>query len=200
MNISPIHTFLLAKTPDSWTQSAVNDVETILLDHAQCEQKAALNALQLSYRFHNQPAVIKSLSRIAREELRHFEQVLGIIERRGITIKHLIAPRYAKSLYSCARENSVNPLVDQLLIAGIIEARSCERFYQLAQSIDNELSATYQKLYQAEFLHFEFFIDLAFSIDAHSHTQLNRLLTQEKILISTPESILRFHSGIPAIT
>jgi tRNA 2-(methylsulfanyl)-N6-isopentenyladenosine37 hydroxylase len=150
-------------------------------------------------RFNDSPAIIKALSRIAREELRHFEQVLTIIKRRDIKIDHLIALRYAKSLYACARVNSDNSLVDQLLISGIIEARSCERFYQLAHTIDNDLSTTYQKLYQAEFLHFEFFIDLALRMKSDCNHQLNRLLRHEKALIEQPESILRFHSGIPAV-
>ena len=169
----------------------------LLLDHAQCEHKAAMNAFNLTYRFQHRPDVMQSLSRIAREEMRHFEQVLAIIKKRQVKIKHLIAPRYAKDLHVITNGKKQDELVNRLLIASIIEARSCERFQALTEVLDGELETFYGKLYQAEYLHYQFFLKLALELDTNAEERLKTLLKTEKKLILSPEKIFRFHSGIP---
>jgi tRNA 2-(methylsulfanyl)-N6-isopentenyladenosine37 hydroxylase len=198
MNITPIQSFLLTPTPTAWLDHAEQNIDILLLDHAQCEHKAAISALNLTYRFEQRPDIIQSLSRIAREELRHFEQVLNLIKKRKIKINHLIAPRYAKSLYLTPSNKKMNKLIDQLLIASIIEARSCERFHALTERLDDELASYYSKLYQAEFLHYQFFLELAFELKPDATERLDTLLENEKNLILSPENIFRFHSGIPS--
>ena len=197
MNIHSIQSFLLTPTPQQWIDHAVQQVDMLLLDHAQCEHKAAMNAFNLTYRFQHRPDVMQSLSRIAREEMRHFEQVLAIIKKRQITIRHLPAPRYAKGLHVISKGEKQDELVNRLLIASIIEARSCERFQAIAQVLDDELETFYGKLYQAEYLHYQFFLNLALELDTNSEERLKTLLQTEKKLILSTEKVFRFHSGIP---
>ena len=98
VDLTPIHNFLRVATPDAWLERALQEQETLLIDHANCEKKAASTALNLMYRYVEVPQLLQKLSRLAREELRHFEQVHALMIKRGIKYPQLTASRYAGEL------------------------------------------------------------------------------------------------------
>ncbi len=200
MNISDrfdIKTFLLCPTPEAWIQTALNHQELLLVDHAQCEKKAAASALSMIYRYPDRTELLQKMSRIAREELRHFEQVLKFIVARGYQYIHLTPSRYAGGLKKYARTTSLEHLVDTLIIGAYIEARSCERFEKLAPHLDDELSQFYSGLLASESRHFLDYIKLA---EHYAQTDISSRIAFysaiEAELISSPDSEFRFHSGI----
>ena len=97
-SLQEIHHFLRVETPDAWVGAALAEQDILLIDHANCEKKAAGTALSLMYRYLEYPDLLQKLSRLAREELRHFEQVLAIMQRRGISYETITASRYAQRL------------------------------------------------------------------------------------------------------
>jgi len=143
--------------------------------------------------------LLDKLSRLAREELRHFEQVIAIMRRRDIAYNSVSASRYAAALREQGRSQEPGRLIDTLLVGAIIEARSCERFAALAPHLDNELSAFYRSLLRSEARHFRDYLALAQAaaggdaIDA----RLDELLQVEARLVQSPDAELRFHSGVP---
>ena len=128
--------YLRVPTPQAWIESAILNTDLLLVDHANCEKKAASTALSLLYRYVEKPDLLQRLSRLAREELRHFEQVARVIEKRGVAYDYLSASRYAGTLNKLLRPGEPQRLVDSLLVASVIEARSCERFALLAGMVD----------------------------------------------------------------
>ena len=105
VDLSPIRDFLPCATPREWVEGAVQDLATLLVDHANCEKKAASTALNLMYRYVEHPQLLSKLSRLAREELRHFEQVLDIMNKRGVQYPQLSASRYAGELHKRVRKS-----------------------------------------------------------------------------------------------
>ncbi|MGI9295503.1 MAG: tRNA-(ms[2]io[6]A)-hydroxylase, partial [Pseudomonadales bacterium] len=149
-----IDKFLLCGTPQAWLDAAVLRQDTLLIDHANCEKKAASTALAMLYRYVERAELLVKLSRLAREELRHFEQVLAIMQSRGIVYQHISSARYAAGLHELVAKNEPERLVDSLLVGALIEARSCERFRALAPLLDEELQSFYTSLLQSEQRHF----------------------------------------------
>ena len=123
---------LRGPSPDAWLDAALADLPTLLLDHAECEKKAAGSALSLIYRYGDRSAICTAAARFVREELRHFEMVARLLRVRGIAYRRLAPARYAGALRSVVRNSEPARLVDTLLVAAFIEARSCERFGRLA--------------------------------------------------------------------
>ncbi len=193
--------FLACATPEAWLAAAAAPENRALLlaDHANCEKKAAATALNLAYRYTEHYPLLHKLSRLAREELRHFEQVIAIMERRGMAYPALTASRYARELRALVRREEPGRLVDTLLIGAVIEARSCERFAALAPRLDTELRAFYESLLRSEARHFEDYLTLARSLSAPGEVdaRLAELLPREAVLIEGPDDVLRFHSGPP---
>src|SRR6056300_2110431 len=124
--------FLDTPTPDAWLEVASEHLPELLLDHANCELKAASTALGFLYRYPDRAALVQRMSRLAREELRHFEQVRSIMDDMGIPFERLSASRYAGGLREAVRHEEPYKLLDLLLIGALIEARSCERFAKIA--------------------------------------------------------------------
>lgn len=199
-----VRDFLSCATPDAWLQAAARpeNLPTLLIDHANCEKKAASTALALMHRYTDHPRLLNRMSRLAREELRHFEQVLAIMRRRYIVYTSVSASRYAGALHECVRRAEPGRLVDTLLIGAIIEARSCERFAALAPWLDDELSAFYRSLLKSEARHFQDYLALALAAEAASSTEVEErlqfLLSAEADLVQSADKELRFHSGVPA--
>lgn len=192
-----IDTFLLCPTPDAWIQSAMANQELLLVDHAQCEKKAAATALSMIYRYPDRTELLQKMSRIAREELRHFEQVLKFIVARGFQYVHLAPSRYAGGLKKNARNSLLEHLVDTLIIGAFIEARSCERFKKLAPHLDDELSQFYRGLLASESRHFQEYIKLAQHYAQEDiSNRITALAIIEAELITSPDTEFRFHSGI----
>ena len=115
-------------TPGAWLDAAVERLELLLVDHAHCERKAASTALSLMYRYPGDSVLQERMSRLAREEQRHFEQVLGLLRERGWRFRKLHPSRYAAGLHREVRTAEPARRVDMLLVGALIEARSCERF------------------------------------------------------------------------
>lgn len=197
-----ISAFLETATPDEWLDVAAERLPEMLLDHANCELKAASTALGFLYRYPDRTALVQRMSRLAREELRHFEQVRSIMDDMGIPFERLTASRYAGSLRDAARRDEPYKLLDLLLIGALIEARSCERFAKIAPRLPEKLGRFYAGLLASEARHFEHYIAFAKSecgvTDAEIEQRLEELKKIEAALISEPDPDFRFHSGPPS--
>jgi tRNA-(ms[2]io[6]A)-hydroxylase len=159
-----VNTLTLASaTSAAWIEQALTHLDLVLIDHANCEKKAAGNALSLLFRYPDNKTVVNTLSPLAREELQHFEKVNRHLDRLGITVKRLSAAPYASRLGSHIRKHEPEYLLDSLLTAAIIEARSHERLALLGiYCQDQELKEFYQWLAVAEERHLTLYLDLAY--------------------------------------
>ena len=153
------------------------------------------------YRYPERQDLAQRMSRLAREELRHFEQVRGIMDEMGIPFERLSASRYAGGLREAVREEEPYKLLDMLLVGALIEARSCERFAVLAPHLPGKLRKFYNGLLASEARHFEHYIAFAKSecglSEEEIEERLAELKTIEASLISSPDAQFRFHSGKP---
>lgn len=202
VDLSPIRQFLKTATPVEWCQAAVADLDTLVLDHANCEMKAAQTALSLIYRYPEHAALCQQLSRLAREELRHFEQVQRWLDRLGIQRRKLGPARYAGALLGATSDRDPDRLRQRLIVGALIEARSCERFAALLDFLPDELEPFYRGLLESESRHFGNYLSLAkplvTNLDEHD-ADIERLTILEAELITGPDTILRFHSGVPTL-
>jgi tRNA 2-(methylsulfanyl)-N6-isopentenyladenosine37 hydroxylase len=199
VDISPILEFLHCETPARWVDWALEHPELMLIDHANCEKKAAATALNLMYRYAGNYNLLNKMSRLAREELRHFEQVMAIMRQRGMDYPQLSAARYAGGLRDQVRKQEPGRMVDTLIVGAIIEARSCERFARLIPVLDDDLAAFYSSLLKSESRHFKDYLQLAreASSVAEVEERLVPLLEAERELVEAPDEEFRFHSGPP---
>ena len=199
--LKPVHSFLLCETPASWLDAAVNDVPTLLIDHANCEKKAAATAMNLMYRYTEKPELLKKMSQLAREELLHFQQVVELMEKRGVVYIKLSPSRYASKLRELISTHNELSLIDTLIVGSLIEARSCERFAKLAPRLDDELAKFYKSLLKSEARHFEDYLALARRYSkADIDERVLQIANAEAELINAPDSQLRFHSGVPVLS
>ena len=191
-----INDFLPCRTPQAWIDNALVNQDLLLIDHAHCEKKAASTALSLMYRYVDNADLLHKMSRLAREELRHFEQVLALMTARGISYGHLTPARYATGLRTAMRSTDPGRLVDLLVIGAIIEARSCERFSALAPYLDTELANFYNGLLKSEARHYRDYLALAEQANGGAvDDRVAVFLAIEQKLIEQPDSEFRFHSG-----
>lgn len=191
--------FLACATAESWVAWALENPELLLIDHAQCEKKAASTAMSLMYRYVDRPLLLTRMAQLAREELLHFEQVVKLMEARGIVYRHLSASRYAKGLHRHVRPDEPERLVDILIIGAFIEARSCERFARLIPHLDPELAKFYRGLVKSEGRHYEDYLMLARHVATDSiRSRVAFFARHEAALIASPDATFRFHSGVPA--
>jgi tRNA-(ms[2]io[6]A)-hydroxylase len=199
VDITELQSFLPCPTPVAWLNWALENPDIMLVDHANCEKKAASSALNMLYRYVDHERLLHKLSRLAREELRHFEQVIAIMKRRNIAYTQLSAARYAGGLRECARRDEPGRLVDTLIIGALIEARSCERFAALAPLLDGELGQFYLSLLKSEARHFQDYLKLAeaFAGEREVEERLAEILPVERELIESEDTEFRFHSGVP---
>jgi tRNA-(ms[2]io[6]A)-hydroxylase len=195
--LQEIEKFLPCNTPQLWIENALKNPELLLIDHANCEKKAASTALNLMYRYVDNFDLLNKMSRLAREELRHFEQVIAIMKRRNIEYRQISASRYAVKLREAVRPNDPDKLVDILIVGALIEARSCERFARIAPFLDDELQSFYLSLLKSEGRHFKDYLTLAGTVASQSqiNARLNVFLDIEKELVESPDTEFRFHSG-----
>ncbi len=194
-----INDFLLCKTPDAWIDAALDNLPILLMDHANCEKKAASTALNLMYRYVEYPDLLQQLSRLAREELRHFEQVLDIMQGRGIHYEQISSARYAGELRSEVRTFEPARLIDILIVSAIVEARSCERFSRLVDVLEPELADFYGSLLKSEARHFRVYLDFAEEFaEGKIEDRVAHFLALDKQLIESEDDAFRFHSGAPA--
>ena len=194
-----INKFLFCSTPSSWLEAAKQNIPTLLIDHANCEKKAASTALNLIYRYVDKPKLLLQMSKLAREELRHFEQVVNLINKRNLDYTQLSSSRYAGELRKSVRTFEPARLLDTLIVSAIVEARSCERFASLAPLLEDDLSRFYSELLKSEERHFRIYLDLAETIsqDFPLEERIEFFLEEDRRLIQTEDADFRFHSGVP---
>ncbi|OXY82998.1 MULTISPECIES: tRNA isopentenyl-2-thiomethyl-A-37 hydroxylase MiaE [Oceanimonas] len=242
--LAPIHDFLHCATPEAWLAEARKPerLAVLLVDHANCEMKAAMSAHSLVRRYclpKDKRKLLPNLDfyksldalpdkgevlgkqtlmgdnrrvfdelakndllvkmvRLIQEELHHFEQVLEIMQARGIGYDTLSASRYAKGMLAHVRTHEPAAMVDRLIIGAYIEARSCERFARLAPFLDGELSRFYVSLLRSEARHYQDYLVLARDYAGESiDARVAFFGEQEAALIRQPDELFRFHSGVP---
>ena len=187
---------LLAATPGAWVEEAVRRWRELLLDHASCEKKAASTALALMFAYPEDRSLTVALARLAREELRHFEQVARAMAATGVTFRRQRPGRYAQALRAQLRTSEPQRKLDLLLASALIEARSAERFRLLAPHLSAPLAALYGDLGACEARHFEQYVQFARALAPQEWAaRLAELARCEAQLVTTPERVVRFHSG-----
>jgi tRNA-(ms[2]io[6]A)-hydroxylase len=189
--------WLAAPSGSAWLEQALAHSGTVLIDHAHCERKAAGAALQLMFRYPSDGELAAVLSPLAREELEHFELVQGLLIRRRIPLRPLAAPPYGAGLARLVRRQEPLRLLDSLLVAGLIEARSHERMALLAaHSPDPELAALYGDLLASEARHFGLYWVLAERRFPRSQVigRLEELAQAEAALLAQLHPQPRMHS------
>ena len=197
--LQPVREFLTCPTPQSWLNAASQQPATLLIDHANCEKKAAGTALSLLYRYVDRSELLHRLSRLAREELRHFEQVLAEMQRRNIPYTHLSPSRYAGELRALVANHEPQRLVDTLVVGAVVEARSCERFALIVDADLHGLGAFYERLLASEARHFEDYLGLARRYaQSDIDDKVAAVLAVDAELVNRPDSEFRFHSGPPS--
>ena len=190
--------------PD-WAANAIADLEELLLDHAHCEKKAASTAISLIFRYPEYPQLATPLSRLAREELAHFEQVVAIMRSRGMELRRQHPSRYAARLLAFARKGEPARAIDTLLCCALIEARSCERMQRLTEAFesgplaDAELGALYRGLLASEARHHTSYVDLACSIAGGSEDEVRERLQElaqheAKVCVGEADEGVRMHT------
>lgn len=199
VDLSFVYDFLGARTTQSWVNAAIANLPLIIQDHANCEKKAAGTAMNMMFRYEFSYDLQCKLAQLIREEMLHYEQVLGIMNDRGQDWEYLSAGRYAKGMLKHKRTYEPAAMIDVLIIGAFIEARSCERFAALAEVINDErLAKYYRYLLKSESRHFEDYLALAQSLSEDSIDERVAFFKEvEAELISSPDTELRFHSGAP---
>jgi tRNA-(ms[2]io[6]A)-hydroxylase len=191
--------FLPCPTPDAWLDWALQNQSLLLIDHANCEKKAASNAMALMYRHVSYTDLLTKMSQLAREELLHFEQVVEIMAERGVSYQRIGPSRYAAGLRAHMRTGRDGALTDALLVGSIVEARSCERFARLAPLLDERLGKFYRSLLRSEARHYRDYLTLAEKYATEPvQSRLQMFMAVERELIESVDEEFRFHSGVPA--
>src|SRR5688572_20732744 len=149
-------------TPDRWLAQVENHLDLLLIDHAHCEKKAAGVAMNLLFSYVEHAELTRAMTEIVQEELDHFHQVRAILDRRGIRFYKLSPSLYGAKLHELVSKQEPRRAVDRLLVAGLIEARSCERFGLLRDRLsDQELAQFYGNLFESEARHHSTYVRLA---------------------------------------
>lgn len=192
---------LLAATPAAWVAAAREHWQELLVDHLGCEKKAASTALALIFAYPEDEGMTMALSRLAREELRHFEQVQALMKELNVPFARGRPGRYAGGLRALARTSEPHRKLDLLLTGALIEARSAERFAALAPQLPAPLDRFYAQLQRSEARHFQLYLRLAVQAGQSSNLnwreRLAVLAGREAELATTPDAQFRFHSGPP---
>ncbi|MEQ1107522.1 tRNA-(ms[2]io[6]A)-hydroxylase [Acinetobacter seifertii] len=205
--MQPVLDFLRCQTPNEWLDEAINNLDILMQDHANCEKKAASTAMNLMFRYSFFPDLQVKLAQLVREEMLHYEQVLELMAKRGQEWTGLSAGRYASGLRKEIRTYEPEALIDVLVVGAFVEARSCERFHALAPRVDDELGRYYRYLLKSESRHFEDYLALALDVAKTAkmknpkediQQRIEHIREVEKNLILTPDDTFRFHSGVPA--
>ena len=188
---------LASETPDGWAERRIAEMDTVLIDHAHCEKKAASTALSMLWRYPQHHVLLQPLSALAREELEHFEQVVALLHDRGVPLRNLPPAPYAKRLHAAIRSEEPGRLVDSLLTCAVIEARSCERMKRLAEALPpGTLRDFYRSLLACEARHHVTYVDLAahFAPRAAIDARLAELMAHEAEVIAAAPEEPRLHS------
>jgi tRNA-(ms[2]io[6]A)-hydroxylase len=189
---------LKAATESRWLELVNGNLPAILVDHAHCEKKAAGTAMNLLFAYGTiDAAIARELSDIVVEELEHFRAVLDLLERRGIRFASQQPGGYGRKLNDLVRKGEPRRAIDRLLVASLIEARSCERFALLRDHVaDHELAEFYGSLFESEARHHTTYVRLAghFAPEEEIRARLGELAAQEARIIRVGDPLARMHS------
>lgn len=188
---------LKSSSPQRWLDQVLPDLPTLLIDHAHCEKKAAGTALNLIFAYVDRVELCREMADIVDEELQHFRMVLDLLERRGIRFRRLPPGGYGRQLNDLVRKSEPEKAVDRLLVAGLIEARSCERFGLLRDHLpDRELASFYDALFESEARHHSTYVRLAnlFRSEDVVRSRLEELAAAEAAIIAQGDPLPRMHS------
>ena len=187
---------LATASDGAWLARAIANVDEILVDHAHCEKKAASTAVSLLFRYPEETALCTALSRLAREELAHFEEVVDHLRARGQTLRRQVPSPYAAALLAAVRQPEPERLCDTLLCLGLIEARSCERLQLLAEAVDDAaLAALYRGLVASEARHHRTYVELAMTVvpAEEVRARLRALAVHEAAVLAAAPPLPRLH-------
>jgi tRNA-(ms[2]io[6]A)-hydroxylase len=188
---------LQVPTPPRWLAQVSAHLDELLIDHAHCEKKAAGVAMNLLFAYVDEVELVRAMSAIVQEELSHFHLVLDLLERRGIRFRKIPPSRYGAKLHALADKQEPMRAVDRLLIAALIEARSCERFGLLRDHLeDRELADFFGNLFESEARHHSTYVRLArlFATEERVTARLEALAAAEARIIDEGEDLPRVHS------
>lgn len=192
---------LKATTPPAWIAQARAETDVLLIDHANCEKKAASTALSLMFAYAEDLELSVKMSRLAREELRHYEQVAKLMKALDLVPQRLAPGRYAERLRRLVAKSEPHREVDLMICGALIEARSCERFAALAPAIGGRIGDLFQGLHDAEARHYRVYLDLARRAAERAgigfHPRVEEFAVLESQLITSRDDVFRFHSGTP---
>lgn len=189
----PVTSILRSPTDPRWIGVAVAGLDATLVDHAHCEKKAAASALKLVADHPDRPELVRSLAKLAQEELQHFLAVLAELGRRGLGLSADEGDPYARALVRLVRGGE-GALVDRLLVSALIEARSCERLHLLAGALpDARLRELYARLAQSEAGHERLFVELARRHGAGVDARLDALAAAEARIVGELPLLPRIH-------
>jgi tRNA-(ms[2]io[6]A)-hydroxylase len=188
---------LKSSTSLRWLATVESHLDEVLLDHAHCEKKAAGTAMNLIFAYVDRVELVKQLSAIVTEELAHFQLVIELLAARGVAFRRLQPSSYGARLNELVRKQEPHKAVDRLLVAALIEARSCERFALLKDRLhDRELAGFYGSLFEAEARHHADYVELAklFAPAGEVRRRLDELAMAEAALIDRGDGPPRMHS------
>jgi tRNA 2-(methylsulfanyl)-N6-isopentenyladenosine37 hydroxylase len=195
------HSLLKAATPEAWIARARAETDVLLIDHANCEKKAASTALSLMFAYAEDLELTGKMSRLAREELRHYEQVAKLMRTLAVVPQRLAPGRYAERLRRLVAKSEPQREVDLMICGALIEARSCERFAALAPALGGAVGELFQGLHNAEARHYRIYLDLARRAAHRAGTDIGARVEEfavlESELITSHDEVFRFHSGTP---
>jgi tRNA-(ms[2]io[6]A)-hydroxylase len=182
---------------DRWLRQVDEHLEEILIDHAHCEKKAAGYALNLMFSYIEHEELCREMTAIVNEELDHFHQVLARLRERGIRFRRLPPGGYGRRLNELVRKHEPGRAIDRLLVASLIEARSCERFALLRDHVsDAALADFYGSLFESEARHHATYVRLAktFGDEDAVEQRLAELARAEAQVIAEGDERPRMHS------
>ena len=188
---------LKSETKKQWLGQVEHHLNELLIDHAHCEKKAASTAMSLMFAYVECTELVRPLTEIVNEELEHFRMVLDLLEERGVKFRRLKPSSYGGRLSELVRKEEPGKAIDRLLIAGLIEARSCDRFALLRDHVpDQWLSQFYGGLFESEARHHSTYVRLAtrFASEKLVHARLEELAEQEAAVIALGDDMPRMHS------
>ena len=188
----------LQSTSDArWLAQVDTNLDDILIDHAHCEKKAAGVAMNLLFSYVDHLPLARAMTEIVNEELEHFQRVLDLLERRGIRFRKLSPSSYGQRLHTLVSKDEPGRAIDRLLVAGLIEARRCERFSMLRDHLaDLELQKFYGDLFESEARHHATYVRLACDLarEENVRERLHWLAAAEAAIIGQGDLVARMHS------
>lgn len=192
---------LASETSPAWAPWAAQHVDTLLVDHAHCEKKAASTALGLLFRYPDVACLQRPLADLVKEEIGHFERMLDLLDARKVPFGKYPAGAYAARLRETCRTDEPGRLVDTLLCCGLIEARSCERMALAADALASmapDVASLYRDLLASEARHHRLFVDLAEAVVGDREAvrvRLAQLAEVEARVLAEVAGTVHLHGG-----